>query len=133
MDARVRFLRLVHILMLISICLYFWLGEWIKKQPETLDPAFLKGLAILALITGGVVLFVRVQLLSGAEEQLRLQSDNTAALQRWNFLYILSFALSESIALYGIALRVMGASRTQAAGFYVGAIALMLLSTPHRP
>jgi len=83
MDARVRYLRIVQICMLLSICLYSWVGEWIQKEPKTLDPIIVKGLAILALITGAIVLFLRMQLLSAAEEKLRVQSDNTAALQRW--------------------------------------------------
>jgi len=133
MEARLKHLRIVHVALLVSLGLYAYMGEWIQKEPKTLDPMILKAMAGLALATGAVVLFLRLRLLSAAAEQLRLPSTDASALNRWHMLQIVNFALCESIGLYGFVLRFMGASLSQAAGFYAGGIFLMLLSTPRRP
>jgi hypothetical protein len=134
MDASVKHLRIVHLALLASLGTYAWMGEWIKKEPKTLDPMLLKVMVLLSFVTAAIVLFLRIQFLSAAGERLQLEPADVAALQRWRFLHILSFALCESIGLYGIVVRlVAGASFSQAAGFYAGAILLMLLSTPRRP
>jgi len=132
-EGSLKHLRVVHVALLVSLGLYAYVGERIQKEPKVLDPAFLKAMAGLALATGVVVLFIRMRLISGAEEQFRLPSTDTSALIRWHKLHFMSFVLCESIGLYGIVLRVLGASLSQAAGFYAGAIVLMLFSTPRRP
>lgn len=120
--------------MLVSLCLYVWVGEWVRKEPKALkDLVVLKGVAVLAIVIGATVLFLRMQLLPATEEKLRLQSTDLAALMRWSTLYMLSFVLSESIGLLGLVLRILGASLSQAAAFYAGGIILMLLSTPRQP
>lgn len=143
MEPRVRNLRIVHLALLASLGLYIWIGEQIRRTPKTLDPAILKGLAVLASAVGAVALFIRLLRLPAAEEKLRLASNDLVlsnrwatdppVARRWFFLHILSFALCESIALYGLLLRFNGASLPQVGGFYAGAIALMLLWTPRRP
>jgi hypothetical protein len=133
MNASLKHLRIVHLALLASLGMYVLIGERIAKEPRTLDPTVFKSIAVLAFVTAAIVLFLRMQPLSTAGEQLRLESSDVAALRRWHFLHFLSFALCESIGLYGIVLRVMGAALSQAAPFYAGAILLMLLSTPRRP
>jgi hypothetical protein len=132
-EGSLKHLRIVHVALLVSLGLYAFMGEWIQKKPETLDPMVLKVMAGLALATGTVILFVRMRLILDAEEKLGLQPTDMSAFARWHVLHFISFVLCESIGLYGIALRFMGASFRQAAAFYAGAILLMLLSTPRRP
>jgi len=120
--------------MLASLCVYVWLGEWLRKEPKALsDLIVLKAMAALAIANGAIVLFLRMQLLPVAEEKMRLDSTDSVALQRWHTLQIMSFVFCESIGLFGLVLRFLGASRSQAAAFYAGAIILMLLSTPRQP
>jgi hypothetical protein len=134
MDASLKQLRIVHLALLASLATYAWVGEWIKKEPKTFDQTFFKTMVVLAFVSATIVLFIRLRPLSAAAEQLQLESGDVAALRRWHVLHILSFALCESIGLYGIVVRlVAGASFSQAAGFYAGAILLLLLSTPRRP
>ncbi len=133
MEARIKNLRIIHIFMLISLGMYVWMGERLRKEPRTLsDLVVLKALALLAIVIGAIVLFLRMQLLSADEEKLRLDSTDSVVLEHWYRLQIVGFALCESIGLYGFVLRFMGASLSQAAAFYAGAIILMLLSTPRR-
>jgi len=134
MDASLKHLRIVHLALLVSLAMYAWMGEWVRKEPKTFDPTFFKTMVILAFVSTAIVLFIRIRVLSAAEERLQPESADVAALQRWRVFHILSFALCESIGLYGIVVRlVAGASFSQAVGFYAGAIGLMLLSTPRRP
>jgi len=134
MEFRVTYLRIVQAVMLVSLCLYVWLGEWLRKEPKTLsDLVILKAMALFSIVNGAIVLFVRMQLLPATEEKLRLEATDSAVLTRWSMLNIMSFALCESIGLFGLVLRILGASLSQAAGFYAAAVILLLLSTPRRP
>ena len=52
---------------------------------------------------------------------------------RWQTGYILGFAQSEAIALFGLSLRYMGFTLREVSPFYVVGFVLMLLSWPRVP
>jgi hypothetical protein len=68
-----------------------------------------------------------------AFDTLQLRPDDPAALQQWRTGAILTAVLLEAVALYGFALRFLGASLKVSVPFYLVGIALMLLWWPQKP
>jgi len=133
MEATLKKLRIIRITLIGSLALLIYLIERIHNSSKTLKPAVLWVIVAFAIYLTITFFSFRARSLPHAEERLRLQPTDGAALKRWRALNIVILAMSESLGLYGICLRLLGASFSQAAGFYAGAIVLMLLSTPRRP
>lgn len=133
MEATLKKLRIIQITLIGSLALWVCLMERINPAPRTLKPAFLMVIIALAIYLTFSVFSFRKRFLSRAEEKLRLQPTDAAALKKWQVLNIAILAICESLGFYGIVLREMGGSLSQATGFYAGAIVLMLLFTPRRP
>ncbi|HTC93433.1 MAG TPA: hypothetical protein VK699_08275 [Terriglobales bacterium] len=133
MEATLKNLRIIQMALIGSLGLLVYLIERIHTAPAILKPAVLMVFIALAIYLTFSIISFRTRFLSRAEEKLRLQPTDAAALKKWRVLHIAIFGMCESLGLYGIVLREMGASFSQAAGFYAGAIVLMLLSTPRRP
>jgi len=133
MEATLKNLRIIQMALIGSLGLLVYLIERIHTAPAILKPAVLMVFIALAIYLTFSIISFRTRFLSRVEEKLRLQPTDAAALKKWRVLNIAIFGMCESLGLYGIVLREMGASFSQAAGFYAGAIVLMLLSTPRRP
>ena len=87
-------------------------------------------LSIWAL-SGGFRL--RQRFVRKANEVLRSHPDDVAAWKRWSVGNIIFYAMCESVALYGLVLRFMGATPAQTIPFFVVAIVCMLAFGPRRP
>lgn len=132
-DASLRLLRIIQAVLLTSVVLYAVMGELAGPQ-EARD--IKQARLILYALAGGLLVAtgaLRTRIISPAEQALRSQPDDALALARWRAGNIVSFALAEAVALYGLALRMMGATLLQALPFYAGAAALLLIFTPRRP
>ena len=90
-------------------------------------------LAMLAIGLGAAILFVRKGMIAGAEGTLRSQPEDTLALGRWRAGNIVTFALVEAIALYGLVLRMLGARLQDSVPFYAAAAVLLVVLGPRRP
>ena len=88
---------------------------------------------LLALLLVAIALFFRQKKTAPAIERLHDQPNDRGAIQNLMAGSILSVVLAESVVLYGFALRFLGATRPQAAPFYVAGIFLMLLWWPRQP
>ena len=133
MEASLRALRVVHGAMLVAVLLYVWIGEQIGPKAAH-DVALLQ--LVLALVSASTVAAALVlcrKMTLPAEAALRSNSQDAAALQRWRGGYIVSFAISESIALFGLVLRVLGGSLRQSLPFYLAAVVLLLILRPSAP
>jgi hypothetical protein len=133
MEATLRKLRMIQAALIGGLALLAYLMERIPRTTGTVKPAVLWVLVACAVYLTITIFSYRVRRLSPAREKLRLQPSDAAALKKWEVWSITSLVLCAPLGLYGIVLRQMGASFYQAAGFYVGAIVLLLLSTPRRP
>jgi hypothetical protein len=65
-----------------------------------------------------------------AEAVLRLQPDDAASTIRWRTGCIVTYALSEAVALFGLMLRITGFALSQVAVFYIAGILLLLFFSP---
>ncbi|HZR28109.1 MAG TPA: hypothetical protein VFA71_04960 [Terriglobales bacterium] len=135
MEATLKKLRIVQISLIGWLALLIYLMERmpLHSAPKTLKPAVLWTIAAFGVYLTIMIFAYRVRRLSPAREKLRLQPTDVVTLRRWQLWNIVSLVLSESLGFYGICLRVLGASFFQAAGFYAGALVLLLLFTPRRP
>ncbi len=74
--------------------------------------------------------FLRSRYLTSSLETLRTNPSDPQALQKWRSAYVLPFTLAESVALFGLVLKFMGASWRVAGPFFAAAILLLLLWAP---
>lgn len=134
MEASLRLLRLLQAAMLLSIVLYALVGEMAgPRHSRPIHPALVLALAMAACCTVLIAFFLRRVMIFRSAGRLMEQPGDAAALSRWRAGYIVTFALCESIALYGLILRMLGQTLGQSAPFYLAGFLLMLYFGPRRP
>ena len=133
MDASLRLLRIIQMVLLTSVVLYAVVGELAGPQ-EARD---VKQMRLILIALAGALLLamgaIRQRMISPAQQILRSQPEDALALARWRAGNIVTFALAEAVALYGLVLRMLGAKLLQALPFYAAGAVLMLVFTPRRP
>jgi hypothetical protein len=85
------------------------------------------GLSVLVTVSW---LVLRRKYLGRSVTLLRSNPENIEAIKRWRTGHILSFTLSEAVALYGVNLRYLGSSFREVIPFYAAGFVLMLWSWP---
>ena len=133
MEASVKLLRTVQIAMLVSIGLYVLVGERIGAVPRLNNPTMFYALSMVTITIVGVILVVRRTLVAQSAAVLRTRPDDSATLGRWRAGYVMTYALSEAIALFGLVLRMIGFSLSQVAPFYIAGFILLFFFGPRRP
>jgi len=124
-------LRLVQIAMLISIALYVPI---ILAVPTTVQPSttIFHALTIMAAATLGVMFMLRRVVLAPAEATLASHPSDAKALNLWRMGQIVTFALGEAVALYGVVLHFLGFTLSQVAPFLVAGFLVILFFGPRR-
>ena len=134
MESILRLLRILQAAMLLSIVLYAVVGEVAgPRRPQPTNPAFVLILAMISASTVLVVFLLRRIMVFRAADLLAKQPSDADALSRWRSGHIITFALCESIALYGLVLRMLGQTLGQIAPFYLAAAFLILYFVPRQP
>jgi hypothetical protein len=131
-ETSVRQLRIIHAAMLFSIVLYAFISSRAPLRP-TPPPVVLYVIAGVCVANLGVILVLRNKLLANRGPVPAVQADSNVAIARWRSACIITWALCESIALFGLVLRYMGFAMTQAMIFFVAGFVLMALFAPRRP
>ncbi len=130
MEASLRTVRIVWVAMLVAALIYWWLPEKLNVQPKDLDSTFYGVfIGLLVAMLASIVILRRLTI-SKAEPLIRSNSTDVAALQKWRAGQIVTVAMCEGIVLYGLLLRFVGATRSQAALFYGVGIAAMIVFWP---
>lgn len=120
--------------MLFSIVLYAVVGEIAgPRHPQPINPVLVLVLAMVSCSTVLVAFLLRRTMVFRAAALLGHGPADGAALSRWRSGHIVTFALCESIALYGLVLRICGQTLGQSAPFYLAGFVLMLYFGPRRP
>ena len=126
--------QMIRIAMLVSIAVYVFIG---KIMAPAMAPApnrnLYFALTLVAITTVGMIFAVRRLFVVRSEATLAAQPEDTAALNRWRSGYIIMFALSEAVALFGLVLQILGFVFFDVAPFYIAGFVLMLLFGPRRP
>jgi len=123
-------MRILHAVFLLSVLLIFQQAEQLAGARTRYSMVFLAAIVFVAGIDGLLALYFRRKKLLPASEKLRRFANDTNALKEWRLSTLLILTLTESIALYGLVLRVMGASRRVSWPFFVTALILIVAWRP---
>jgi hypothetical protein len=132
MNSAVRYVRTIHTLLLCSVALYVLVGEEVARTHPRVAP----GISFYRLFTiAGVIMVlstfaVRRLLVLKAQQNLAQHPDDPHFLHQWRGGYIVSYAFSEIIAVFGFVLRALGYTLLQVAPFYIAGFALLLFLRP---
>src|SRR5579864_4995187 len=133
MPSVVRTLRIIQIAMLVSIGVYIVLGELVGARVPDGNPTLFYALSALSIMTIGVILVVRRTLVLHSEATLKTRNSDPPTLMRWRTGYIVTYALAEALALFGLIVRFSGFSLSQAVTFYLPGFVLVLFFRPRLP
>ncbi len=128
-----RLLKLVFIAMLVSVGCYWLVSEVISASlPVRILGPEKTLLRILGLALTVVVLYLRfgriADLLAPA-----VTTDLAERIRKLRVTYIGSYMVAEAVAVLGLVLKILGATRLQAAPFFVVAAALLVVCYPRLP
>jgi len=127
-------LRLIHAAFILSWFLFILLTVYIIQPMHKLTGLTVPlALGVAALSSISVAQTLRPKLVIAPAEELARQSDNAALLQRWRSGNIMQFAFAESVTLFGLVLKLLGASWPVAAPFFTVGLLMLLLNAPRDP
>ena len=133
METAVKVVRLLQIAMLLSVALLVVVGEMVGSIPRLSNPTLFYALSLATITIVGVILVVRRTLVQQSAAILATRPNDVATLNRWRAGYVMTYALSEAIAMFGLVLRLIGFSLSHVASFYVAGFILLLFFGPRRP
>ena len=128
--ASLRQMRIVYVVFLVAVLLQIYNSEWLAGNGAGYSMTFLAGIIIVAGFDVLIAYYFRRKKLFPALEKLRRDPNDIGALKQWWGATILVLVLAVSVALYGLVLRVLGASRRVAWPFFLLALILMLAWRP---
>jgi hypothetical protein len=108
-------------------------GEKVGSIPKLNNPVVFYVLSLATVTIVGVILVVRRTLVIQSEASLAARPSDLPTLNRWRAGHIMTYALSDAIAVFGLVLRLMGFSLSQVAYFYISGFILLLFFGPRRP
>jgi hypothetical protein len=127
-----RILHIVRVVMLVSIVGFALLGERLGRSAAPNRNLYFV-VTLVAITTVGIIFAVRKLFVLRAEATLAVEPENTEARNRWRSGYLAIYALSESVALFGLVLRILGFNSSEVTPFYLASFALILLFGPRNP
>jgi hypothetical protein len=133
MDNAIKIVRVIQIAMLVSVGIFVVTGEMVGSIPRFSDPTLFYALSLATITIVGVILVVRRTLVLQSAVTLAARPNDLATLNRWRAGYVMTYALSEAIAMFGLVLRLIGFSLSQVASFYIAGFILLLFFGPRRP
>jgi hypothetical protein len=119
--------------MLGSIVVCAVLGEVLGPRARTVDPSFSYVFSAAAVAVVGVIFVLRRTLVLPSAESLASHPDDLVSLRHWKSGYLATYALCETLALFGVALRFLGFNLQQSLLYYVGGFVLLFYFGPRQP
>jgi cytochrome b561 len=133
MARSLKTLRTIQWAMLLSVLLYVLVGEILGPRIRYVDPTLSYLFSTLAVGTVGTIFVVRRTLVLRAASTLATQPDDDISLNQWKTGYIVTYALCEALALFGLVLRFRGSDLKQSLLFYIGGFVLLFFFRPRPP
>ena len=133
MHRALKTLRVVQWLMLGSIVLYGIVGEVVDPHLRAVNPSVNYLFSTLAVAIIGAIFVVRRTLVFRAAASLADHPDDLISLNHWRTGYFASYALCDTLALFGFVLRFLGCSFQQSVPFYIGGFVLLFFFRPREP
>ncbi len=132
MDAALRMLRTLRLTLLVFLVFYSALCFWVPAQP-TPAPVMFRAIVIVAISEVILIFVFRSKFISQSEPLLAANPDHAATMARWRDGHIVCWALSLSIAFYGVILRYLGFTFSQVLPFLLAGFVLLSVLPPRRP
>jgi hypothetical protein len=132
-DASVKILQIIRAAMLASIVLYAVVAHMLLVPRPARDPMIFYIVELVAVMDVVAIVVLRRILVSRSVCVLATQPGDGKALAQWRAGYLLTYALSEAIALFGLVLNALGYTIRQSAPFYIAGFALILFFRPRPP
>jgi hypothetical protein len=133
MESAIKVVRTVQIALLVSVALYVAVGERVGAIQRFQSPVLFYVLSLATITIVGVILVVRRTLVLQSAATLATRPNDVATLNRWRVGHIMTYAMAESIALFGLVLRCVGFTLSQVWSFYIAAFILLLFFGPRAP
>jgi hypothetical protein len=134
MDSSIRIVQIIRMALLGSIAMYIAVGEVVSKNLHLVPNRWMYyGFSGLTVVIAIVIVNLRRSFILQAQPALASKAADLNALNRWRTGFIVVYALSEAIALFGLILRVTGFTLSQAAPFYLAGIILLVSFGPRVP
>jgi cytochrome b561 len=133
MRGTVRSLRLVQWAMLASIVIYGIVGEVAGSSAGAPNASLSYIFTTAGVAIVGVIFVVRRTLVLRSAETLAVRPEDSVTLSHWKTGYIATYALCESLALFGLILRFLGCNFRQCLPFYIGGFVLLFFFGPREP
>ena len=133
MSGTLRTVRIVQWAMLVSILLYAVVGEVVGSRARAPDPALNYIFSTLAIAIVGVIFVVRRTLVLRSAAALATNPEDALTLSHWRSGYIVTYALCEALALFGLVLRFTGFKFEQSVPFYLGGFVMLFFFGPREP
>jgi hypothetical protein len=131
MEPARKAVRMIRVALLMSVALAVFIGERVTHA-KAANPDLYFVLTLVAITTLGMIFAVRRLFVLRSEVTLAAYPDDSAALKRWRSGHIITYTLSETVALFGLVLRVLDFSLLQVAPFYLVGFVLILFFGPRR-
>src|SRR6476660_5388435 len=132
MESARRQLQIVCFGMLVSIVLYFASLRMFPSS-QSPNPLIFRLITLCAFATLGMLVLLRKVLVANPSEALRSRPDDSAALAKWKSRQLITWALGESIAIYGLLLHLLGFSTVQVVPFFLAGALLIVIFPPSLP
>jgi hypothetical protein len=133
-DGTLRFTRIIHGFMLVSMFFYIYVAEFVyAHEPRDMNNTMVLGIVFQNLVIVGIAFFFRTKKIQPAMEALQLNPNDLSALKQWRNGALVTAVMMEATVLFGFVLRVMGASLKTSLPFYAVGVGLMILWWPQRP
>ena len=130
-ERNFRSLRIIHIAFLFAAIAYLVVPFVAAPQSQQSPPAVMViSIGAMAFSTLAGAFFVRARLVQPANEMLRNNPEDASAAGRWRMGVILSLVFCESVVLFGLVLRFIGASWNVCGVFYGVGIFFLVAWTP---
>ena len=128
-----KLLRTLQLTLLGSIVLYAIVGEVVGPLRGSANPTLSYVLTTVGVAVVGIILVVRRTLVLRSATALAERPEDSLTLNHWKTGYIATYALCETLALFGLILRFMGFGFQQSVPFYVGGFVLLFFFGPKEP
>jgi hypothetical protein len=123
----------VQCALLVSIFLYAAIGELFRAGAKAVDPSLNYVLTTASVAIVGAIFVVRRTLVLRSAASLASHPDEALALNHWRSGYLTTYALCETLALFGLLLRIVGCEPSQSLPFYVSAFVMLIFFGPRTP
>ena len=133
MRNALKLLRTLQLALMGSVVLYAIVGEVVGPLRGSANPTLSYVLTTVGVAVVGMILVVRRTLVFRSATTLAETPEDGLTLNHWKTGYIATYALCETLALFGLILRFMGFGFQQSVPFYLGGFVLLFFFGPREP